>query len=100
MIERGDWNVSDVVRNAFDLEGKTVGTIGAGRIGYRILQRLVPFDTKEHLYYDYNALPAAAEKEVKARRVEDIKEFVSQVRLLSFFHKENDLMDCDNSATS
>ncbi|KAF8880373.1 NAD-dependent formate dehydrogenase [Mucidula mucida] len=78
MIERGDWNVSDVARNAFDLEGKTVGTIGAGRIGYRILQRLVPFDTKEHLYYDYNALPAAAEKEVKARRVEDIKEFVSQ----------------------
>lgn len=31
MIERGDWTVSDIARNAFDLEGKVVGTIGAGR---------------------------------------------------------------------
>jgi formate dehydrogenase len=37
MIERGEWQVSDIARNAFDLEGKTVGTIGAGRIGYRVL---------------------------------------------------------------
>jgi formate dehydrogenase len=57
MIERGDWQVSDVARDAFDLEGKVVGTIGAGRIGYRVLQRLVPFDCKELLYYDYAPLP-------------------------------------------
>lgn len=57
MIERGDWQVSDIARNSFDLEGKVVGTIGAGRIGYRVLQRLVPFDCKEFLYYDYAALP-------------------------------------------
>ena len=56
MIERGDWNVSQVARNAFDLEGKVIGTIGAGRIGYRVLQRLVPFAPKELLYYDYNPL--------------------------------------------
>jgi formate dehydrogenase len=56
MIERGDWQVSDIARNAFDLEGKVVGTIGAGRIGYRVLQRLVPFDCKELLYYDYAPL--------------------------------------------
>ena len=31
MIERGAWTVSEVARNAFDLEGKVVGTIGAGR---------------------------------------------------------------------
>ncbi|KAE9411281.1 NAD-dependent formate dehydrogenase [Gymnopus androsaceus JB14] len=78
MIERGDWQVSDVARNAFDLEGKVVGTIGAGRIGYRVLQRLLPFDCKELLYYDYAPLPAAAAEAVKARRVEDLKEFVSQ----------------------
>ncbi|KAF8200651.1 NAD-dependent formate dehydrogenase [Pholiota molesta] len=78
MIERGDWQVSDIARNAFDLEGKVVGTIGAGRIGYRVLQRLVPFDTKELLYYDYAPLPAAASEAVKARRVEDLKDFVSQ----------------------
>ncbi|KDQ50919.1 hypothetical protein JAAARDRAFT_41710 [Jaapia argillacea MUCL 33604] len=78
MIERGDWKVSDIARNAFDLEGKVIGTIGAGRIGYRVLQRLVPFDPKELLYFDYNPLPEKAAKEIKARRVEDLKEFVSQ----------------------
>ncbi|KAI1794094.1 NAD-dependent formate dehydrogenase [Ganoderma leucocontextum] len=78
MIERGDWQVSDVARNAFDLEGKVVGTIGAGRIGYRVLQRLVPFDCKELLYYDYAPLPEAAAKAVGARRVADLKEFVAQ----------------------
>ncbi|KAF9265399.1 NAD-dependent formate dehydrogenase [Marasmius fiardii PR-910] len=78
MIERGDWQVSDIARQAFDLEGKVVGTIGAGRIGYRVLQRLVPFNTKEHLYYDYAPLSTSAAEAVKARRVEDIEDFVSQ----------------------
>jgi len=77
MIERGDWYVSQVARDAFDLENKVVGTIGAGRIGFRVLQRLKPFDCKELLYYDYAALPEHAAKEVGARRVEDLKEFVS-----------------------
>ena len=31
MISRGDWEVSEIARNAFDLEGKVVGVIGAGR---------------------------------------------------------------------
>ena len=102
MIERGDWQVSEVARNAFDLEGKVVGTIGAGRIGYRVLQRLVPFDCKELLYYDYAPLPEgeltgftlsapshlsciipAAAKAVNARRVEDLREFVSQCDLVT-----------------
>jgi formate dehydrogenase len=78
MIERGDWTVSDIARDAYDLENKVVGTIGAGRIGYRVLQRLKPFDCKELLYYDYTPLPEAAAKAVDARRVEDLKEFVSQ----------------------
>ncbi|KAJ3735510.1 NAD-dependent formate dehydrogenase [Lentinula guzmanii] len=78
MIERGDWQVSDVARNAFDLEGKVIGTIGAGRIGYRVLERLVPFDCKEHLYYDYAKLPVEREQAVKARKIDDIEDFVSQ----------------------
>ena len=56
-IERGDWQVSDIARNAYDLEGKVIGTIGAGRIGFRVLQRLQPFNCKELLYYDYAPLP-------------------------------------------
>ncbi|KZT09699.1 uncharacterized protein LAESUDRAFT_516902 [Laetiporus sulphureus 93-53] len=78
MIERGDWMVSQIARNAFDLEGKVVGTIGAGRIGYRVLERLMPFNTKEHVYHDYIALSKDAEQAVRARRVEDVKDLVSQ----------------------
>jgi len=77
MIERGDWQVSDIARNAFDLEGKVVGTIGAGRIGHRVLQRLAPFDCKELLYYDYQTLPQERNT-FNARRVEDIEQFVSE----------------------
>ncbi|TRM69380.1 hypothetical protein BD626DRAFT_391884 [Schizophyllum amplum] len=78
MIERGDWNVSEVARNAFDLENKVVGTLGAGRIGHRVLQRLKPFNCKELLYYDYATLPESANAGLDARRVEDLKDFVSQ----------------------
>ncbi|KAG9077361.1 formate dehydrogenase (NAD+), partial [Ceratobasidium sp. UAMH 11750] len=83
MVERGDWKVSDIARNAFDLEGKVIGTIGAGRIGYRVLERLKPFNCKELLYYDYNPLPAEAEKAVGVRRVADLKEFVAQCDLVT-----------------
>jgi formate dehydrogenase len=78
MIERGDWQVSDVARNAFDLEGKVVGTIGAGRIGYRVLQRLVPFDCKELLYFDYAELPKEAAAKVGCRRVAKLEDMLAQ----------------------
>ncbi|KAF9813030.1 hypothetical protein IEO21_05816 [Rhodonia placenta] len=83
MVERGDWQVSDVARNAFDLEGKVVGTIGAGRIGRLILQRLRPFGTKEHLYYDYAPLAPETEQALNARRVEDLKDMVSQCDIVT-----------------
>ncbi|GAA5824358.1 hypothetical protein JCM11251_000388 [Rhodosporidiobolus azoricus] len=77
-ITRGEWDVAAVAKASWDLEGKVVGTLGAGRIGYRVLERLVPFDCKELLYYDYAALPEQAAKKVNARRVEDLKEFLGQ----------------------
>jgi formate dehydrogenase len=83
MIERGDWNVSEIARDAFDIEGKVIGTIGAGRIGYRVLQRLVPFNPKELLYYDYMPLSPEASKAVNARRIEDLNEFVSQCDIIT-----------------
>ncbi|KAJ3511426.1 hypothetical protein NLJ89_g4100 [Agrocybe chaxingu] len=55
MIERGEWQVSEIARNAFNLEGKVVGT----------------------------PLPAAAAEAVNARRVEDLKEFVWQCDLVT-----------------
>ncbi|GAA5913074.1 hypothetical protein JCM5296_001671 [Sporobolomyces johnsonii] len=79
----GNWEVAAVAKGAYDLEGKVVGTLGCGRIGYRVLERLLPFNCKELLYYDYQNLPADAEKKVGARRVEDLKEFLSQCDIVT-----------------
>lgn len=56
-IVSGDWNVAQAARDTYDIEGKVIGTVGAGRIGFRVLQRLQGFNCKELLYYDYTALP-------------------------------------------
>ncbi|GAA5867151.1 hypothetical protein JCM8547_006255 [Rhodosporidiobolus lusitaniae] len=74
----GRWDVAAVAKAAYDVEGKVIGTLGAGRIGYRVLERLKPFDCKELLYYDYQNLPKDAEEKVGARRVESLKEFLGQ----------------------
>jgi formate dehydrogenase len=90
MIERGEWKVSDIARNAFDLEGKVVGSSWTYRIlrspGSRFLRlqgtpllRLCPSSNWYRLvwYRDFESLswssiPAAVEA-VKARRVENLK---------------------------
>ena len=59
-----------------------MGTIGAGRIGYRVLQRLVPFDCKELLYFDYAPLPEHAAKGLKCRRVDSLEEMLAQVSFM------------------
>lgn len=61
-----DWNVAEIARNAFDLEGKVVGTVGAGRIGYRVLQRLQGFECKELLWFDYTDLPPGESSQDRA----------------------------------
>lgn len=80
---KGDWNVAEVAMNSYDIEGKVVGTVGIGRIGRRILERLKPFDCKELLYYDYNKLDGASESAIGCRRVEDLHEFVSQCDVIT-----------------
>merc|ERR1712232_750689 len=77
-IARGDWNVAEVAKNEYDLEGKTVGTVAVGRIGERVLRRLKPFDCKELLYFDYQPLSPEVEKEIGCRRVEDLEEMLGQ----------------------
>jgi len=59
----GEWMISDIANKAYDLEGKHVGTVAAGRIGYRVLQRLKPFDCHLH-YYDTFRLSPEMEKAV------------------------------------
>ncbi|WFD47892.1 formate dehydrogenase [Malassezia furfur] len=79
----GTWNVAEVAMNSYDVENKVVGTLGIGRIGRRILQRLKPFDCKELLYYDYNKLDDATEKEIGCKRVEDLEDFVSRCDVIT-----------------
>jgi len=83
MIERGDWDVAAVVKDSWDLEDKVVGTVGAGRIGERVLRRLKPFDCKELLYFDYQSLGPEAEKEIGCRRIENLEEMVSQCDIVT-----------------
>jgi formate dehydrogenase len=32
-VRNGEWNIAEIANKAFDLEGKHVGTVAAGRIG-------------------------------------------------------------------
>ena len=82
-VARGDWDVAAVAKDSFDIEGKVVGTVGVGRIGERVLRRLVPFDCKELLYFDYQPLSPQAEKEIGARRVESLEEMLGQCDIVT-----------------
>jgi len=77
-IARGEWNVAEVAKNEYDLEGKVVGTVAVGRIGERVLRRLRAFDCKELLYFDYQPLSAEIEKEIGCRRVESLEDMLAQ----------------------
>jgi formate dehydrogenase len=45
-VLEGRWDIAEIAADAHDLEGKTVGVVGAGRIGQRVLLRLRPFDVQ------------------------------------------------------
>jgi formate dehydrogenase len=67
----GEWNVAGIAHRAYDLEGKTVGTVGAGRIGKLLLQRLKPFNVNL-LYHDRLKIVPELEKELGATYEEDL----------------------------
>lgn len=83
MIINGDWEVAAVAKNSYDLEGKTVATIGVGRIGERVLRRLKPFDCKELIYYDYAALPADVEAEIGCRRADTVEDAIKDADVVT-----------------
>ncbi|HEY3670014.1 MAG TPA: NAD-dependent formate dehydrogenase [Acidimicrobiia bacterium] len=62
-VVKGGWNIADCVQRSYDLEGMTVGTVAAGRIGLAVLRRLHPFDVKLH-YTDRHRLDESVEREL------------------------------------
>jgi formate dehydrogenase len=59
----GGWNIADCVERSYDIEGMTVGTVAAGRIGLAVLRRLKPFDVELH-YTDRRRLDEGIEREL------------------------------------
>ncbi|KAF4511157.1 hypothetical protein G6O67_002978 [Ophiocordyceps sinensis] len=81
-IERGQWDVGAVAAQEYDLEGKTVGTVGVGRIGKRVLERLKPFNCNL-LYFDYQPLTENEEREIGCKRVLDLGEMLERCHVVT-----------------
>jgi formate dehydrogenase len=62
-VVKGGWNIADCVARSYDVEGMTVGSVAAGRIGLAVLRRMKPFDVKLR-YTDRHRLPESVEKEL------------------------------------
>ncbi|XP_019185615.1 PREDICTED: formate dehydrogenase, mitochondrial-like [Ipomoea nil] len=76
-VINGEWDVARIAYRAYDLEGKTVGTVGAGRIGRLLLQRLKPFKCSL-LYHDRLKMDPELEKEIGANFEEDLDAMLSK----------------------
>jgi len=60
-VIEGRWDIGEIAAKSHDLEGKTVGIVGAGRIGQRLAIRLKGFDVPM-LYYDFRRLSTVEEQ--------------------------------------
>lgn len=82
-IVEGDWNVAAQCSRAYDLEGKTVGTVGCGRIGRELLKRLKAFDCNL-LYFDKFAMSEQFEKETGAKWEKNLDEMLPKCDVVVF----------------
>ncbi|KAG0623870.1 hypothetical protein M758_3G207700 [Ceratodon purpureus] len=81
-VSEGGWNVAAVAYKAFDLQGKTVGTVGSGRIGLELLKRLKAFDCKL-LYYARHSMGEEKEKATGATWESDLDKFLAACDVVS-----------------
>lgn len=79
----GDWNVAAQSHRAYDLEGKTVGTVGCGRIGKELLKRLKAFNCNL-LYYDKFCVGEEFEKATGAKWEKDLDEMLPKCDVVVF----------------
>ncbi|CAI0455965.1 unnamed protein product [Linum tenue] len=70
-VINGEWDVAGIAYRAYDLEGKTIGTVGCGRIGKLLLQRLKPFGCNL-LYHDRLKMEPELEKQIGSKFEEDL----------------------------
>merc|ERR1719218_453186 len=75
IVLAGDWAIADCVKRAYDVEGMTVGTVAAGRIGLAVLRRMKPFDCKL-AYCDRHRLPESVEKELNLQYFSSPEEMI------------------------
>jgi formate dehydrogenase len=75
------WHIGELAAKSHDLEGKTVGLLGLGRIGQRVASRLKPFDVKV-LYHDIQQLNSNVADNLGVRYCE-IDELISSSDVLS-----------------
>ncbi|MDA0265007.1 MAG: NAD-dependent formate dehydrogenase [Chloroflexi bacterium] len=65
-VIEGGWDIGKVAARSHDLEDKSVGIVGMGRIGQRVAARLKPFDVRTS-YFDYRRLSNTEEQFLGAR---------------------------------
>lgn len=75
-VLEGRWDIAEIAARAHDLEDKTVGIIGMGRIGQRVCERLKAFNVKM-LYYDQFPL-RTVEEQVLGARFTSMEQLVEQ----------------------
>ena len=77
----GGWDIGKVAAKSHDLEDKTVGIIGMGRIGQRVAARLKPFDV--HTYYFDSRRLTTAEEQVLGARFEHFEALIRRCDVVS-----------------
>merc|ERR1719203_2086052 len=99
VIDNKGWNIADCVQRAYDVEGMTVGTVAAGRIGLAVLRRMHPFDCKL-AYCDRHRLPESVEKELNLTFHASAEEMYPHLDVLTVncpLHPETEHMLNDNT---
>jgi len=90
----GRWDIGECAKYEYDLEDKVIATVGAGRIGYKVLERLVAFNPKKLLYYDYQDLPLAAIKKLNdvSKTLNGVDNIVERVEKLEDMVAQSDIV--------
>ncbi len=80
-VVEGRWDLGEIAAKSHDLEGKTVGIVGTGRIGQRLAIRLRAFDVPM-LYYDFRRL-STVEEEVLGIRYALLDDLIPRCDVIS-----------------